>query len=303
MAKLTTLITEMGEGAPVDTMSAKDIYNFYFLWWTANNNPQLVATPFGKEVMMHYLTQLKTKYVRLFTRLLAKQIAKYAGRGRVDSDFPTGSVPQLPSMSPKELQTLMAKTFRSDMQRRNDKWDLVADFTTKLANSSSAKDMFLYINQLNNAVHNTQGRVLDKLPNYWNEILKAFNVVDKATSPHLQLKGMVDKDIRDLWNQHEDEGPPTDTYNERLMMHEGLEKILHVRESHEEANTKSLAYKSGVKMALKDKLEGNNRKIDQLPSDFQAGYNSVRKTSMWDKLNGRLTQLAAMFGNSYGNRR
>jgi hypothetical protein len=60
--------------------------------------------------------------------------------------------------------------------------------------------MFLWINQLNNAVHNTNGKVLDKLPNYYAELLKAFDAVDKAGSIE-NLRQFVDKDIRDLKNQ------------------------------------------------------------------------------------------------------
>lgn len=234
MVKFKTLLTESIDSVnKVEVMSAKDIYNFYFLWWTATKQPTLVSTPYGKEIMNYYLTQLKMKYVRLFKKLLAKQIFKYIQRGRIDPDFPADVSSKLFDMSAGELQTLMAKTFRSDMQRRNDRWIMVADFVNKLEKASTPKDMFLYINQLNNAVHNTRTKVMDKFPNFYSELVKAFDTVDKATNPQLQLKGLVDKDIRDLWNQ-EEQGDPHETdpsgeggqYVERIMMREGLEKVL-----------------------------------------------------------------------------
>lgn len=224
------LLKEVGELPAPNTMSSKDIYNFYFLWWVATNDPNLVATPFGKEVMNHYLNKLQEKYVRLFKAILAKQIAKYIQRGRVDPDFPKDALPQLQGMSVSQLQALMAKTFRSDMQRRNDVWDLAAGFVSKLENAGGTKDKFLYINQLNNVVHNTGSQIMDKFPNFYSELKPAFDRVHRATNPRLEFKPFVDKDIRNLLTQDiASGGEPTDMYYERIMMNEGLEKILRIR--------------------------------------------------------------------------
>ena len=200
--KLCDLLDEVMMGP--ETISAKDIYNFYYLWYIATTQPSAVATPYGKEVMKTYLQALKDKYVRLFRRLLIKQIAKYISRGRVDPDILSKNVSELDSMSSSELQKLMAKTFRSDMTRRNERWDMVADFVTKLESASSTNDMFLYINQLNNAVHNTQTQVMDKFPNFYSELKPAFDAVDKIKSGNQWelMKGLVtNKDIRGLLNQ------------------------------------------------------------------------------------------------------
>lgn len=200
--KLGDLLNEALIGS--ESISAKDIYNFYYLWYIATTQPSAVATPYGREVMKTYLQALKDKYVRLFRRLLIKQIAKYISRGRVDSDVLSKNVSELESMSSSDLQKLMAKTFRSDMTRRNERWDMVADFVTKLDSASSTNDMFLYINQLNNAVHNTKTQVMDKFPNFYSELEPAFNAVDKIKSGNQWelMKGLVsNKDIRGLLNQ------------------------------------------------------------------------------------------------------
>jgi len=186
------------------SLSAKDIYNFYYLWYIATTQPSAVTTPYGKEVVKTYLQALKDKYVKLFRRLLINQIAKYIHRGRIDKDVLIKNVNELESLSSSELQKLMSKTLRSDMKRRNERWDLVADFVTKLESANSTGDMFLYINQLNNAVHNTQTQVMDKFSNFYTELKPAFDAVDKIKSGNQWelMKGLVsNKDIRGLLNQ------------------------------------------------------------------------------------------------------
>lgn len=309
MTKLKKLVKEGLES--VEMLTPKDIYNFYFLWWTAVNQPKLVSTNYGKEIMNHYLTQWKIKYTKAFKKLIAIQIGKYIQRGRVDPDFPKDAAAKLMSMSASQLQSLMAKTFRSDMQRRNDRWELVADFVTKLESANSPKDIFVYVNQLNNAVHNTQTRVLDKMPNYYSELMKAFDFVDKAKSPQLQLKGLVDKDIRDLWNQ-EEQGDPHETdpdqstrYTERIMMREGLEKVLRMNEASvkiSRADRENVAFMTGLKDAVQDKANERKRDLSGENSDYVRGYNTVPREGWWSKMNDRLTRWAAEFGNSYGNR-
>lgn len=221
MIKFKHLINEVHDA---NTLKAKDIFNFYYLWHAAVNDPASVNTPFGKEVLNYYLGQFKTKYVNLFSKLMAKQIQKYAERKRHDPDF---QMPQnLEGQSPDALLALIKKTFRTDMQRRNDKWEMVGEFVVNLAKASRPKDIFVWINQLNNAVHNTQAKVMDKFPNYYTELNGAFDVLAKSKNIEM-LKNFVDKDIRDLKNQ---EGPtnPADYPKDydRDQMSEGLEKIV-----------------------------------------------------------------------------
>lgn len=191
-----------------DNITAADIYNFYYLWYIASTQPKVVATNFGNDVMKSFLYNIKGKYIRLFKKILVKQITKYIQSARVDQDFPKEVIGSLGSMSSSELKKLMAKTFRSDMKRRNDKWDMVAEYVSNLENASSVNDIFLYVNQLNNAVHNTQTKVMDKFPNFYSDLKPAFDAVDKIrNSNHWEiLKRLVtNKDIRDLLNQEMDE--------------------------------------------------------------------------------------------------
>jgi hypothetical protein len=229
--KLKELLKEAVRVPTMPMISASNIYDFYFLWYTAVNAPSLVQTPYGNEVMTHYLAKWKEKYIRIFRDVIAKQISNYISGRRVDADFPK-NVDNLDNLSSMELVNLMKKTYRSDMVRRNDAWNLAGEFLIKLENATTSKDIFVYINQLNNLTHNTGGQILDKMPNYYSEMLAAFEVVSKATNVQLQLKGLVSKDIRDLWNQEDESGIQEikdECFTERIMMREGLERILRFR--------------------------------------------------------------------------
>jgi hypothetical protein len=226
MIKLKSLLKEADDNP--NALTPRTIFNFYYLWWTAVNQPSLVQTNYGREIMGYYLPQFKAKYVKLFTILLQKQIQKYINRKRIDPDFPQIDVNTITDT--KELLNLIKKTFRTDMHRRNDNWIRMGEFLDKLASASSSKDIFVYVNQLNNVVHNTGQKMIDKFPNYSTELHRAFNVVDKSRNPEL-LKNLVDKDLRDLWNQEEqgsryqtDPSGEGSKYVETIA--EGLERIL-----------------------------------------------------------------------------
>lgn len=71
-------------------------------------------------------------------------------------------------------------------------------------------------------------------------------------------------------------------------------------------------FMKGVQLGMSDKQHGNKRHADffkELPDDFVRGYkfalqvNDGGNTDWWAKANDKLTDLAAMFGRSYGNRR
>ena len=186
-----------------DTVYPRDIFNFYYLEFVTGRYPEVTQTPYGKEVVGYYLQQLRAKYVRLFRKLLYSQLMKYLQRSRIDPMFDKG---KLKTDAPTaDLKDLMAHTFRSDMTRRNVVWNAVAGYADGLDSATSPRDIFVNINGLNNAIHNTGGRIIDdpmKVPNY-RELRDAFNTVDKIKNENQWslIKGMVDKDIRELMNQ------------------------------------------------------------------------------------------------------
>lgn len=189
MIKLRHLLNEIVSGV----ISSSDIYNFYFLYYYSQHEPQLLQTQYGQEMERQYLTSIKEKYVSTFKELLAEQINKYIKRGRVDTDFPNKPVSS--KESAETLAFLMAKTFRSDMKRRNDVWNIAAQATMNLEKASNPKSMYLPINSLNMAVHNTETAILGKLTVGYN-LLSALNACANVDPKY--YVGKVSKDLRDI---------------------------------------------------------------------------------------------------------
>lgn len=187
----------------IETIQPKDIYNFFYLWYICLHYPDSIGTPYGSEISNYYIKELKQKYINLFTQLMINQLKKYEERNRIDNDYPRGK--SLLKSTPAELLSLMKKTTRSKRAiamgegPRNSKWEMVGEFLLNLYNSNNFKDTFLMINQLLNALHNTNTKIIDKLPNYF-ELQKALDIVHKARSLN-DYKQYVDKDLRELLNQ------------------------------------------------------------------------------------------------------
>jgi hypothetical protein len=175
-------------------LTPKVIYNFYALWYAYLHHPE-ARSDYGKEVVEYYTTKYKALYVNLFNQLLKEQLAKYISLNRLDPDFPTKI--NVNTLTPLQLKTLMNKTFRTDRIRRNDVWNLIADYNNSLSTATDSKTIFLMIDRLNNAVHNTKTSVLDKLPHYHLELKKALDACHNLTNVNY-LKTYVDKDIRSL---------------------------------------------------------------------------------------------------------
>ena len=187
-------------------LTARNVYNFYFLRGIKSYYPELLKTKMGEFLFKDYLAKFKEKYEKTFRELIARQIAKYMYRGRIDSDFPVlgeidvtdikGNTEILRHKSPPALCMLMGKTWRSDMKRRNRRWEEITNHYATLCRSASPNDILLAIDMLNNAVHNTRSSVLDKFPNYYSQLDIAFK--DAASIKNLnQYAGKVD---RDLWH-------------------------------------------------------------------------------------------------------
>ena len=121
----------------------------------------------------------------------------------MDPDFDVSKL--TPDAPTKDYNMLMNKTFRSDMVRRNTVWNAVSKYTLGLDDSHDPAGIFININGLNNAIHNTGGKIVTdpgKVSNF-SELYRAFETADKIKNQNQWelLKGMVDKDIRDLLNQ------------------------------------------------------------------------------------------------------
>jgi len=278
MIKFKELLTEIENDI---RLTPKDIYNFFYLWNVYVDSPDVFNTPFGEETLNHYLSLWKKKYIDIFTKLIIVQLYKYDTRGRVDPDYPRRA--DLTQKPLSALLALMKKTFRSDMTRRNERWILIANATNNLANSRSPSDIFLWINQLLTAVHNTRTPVMDKLPNYHSELYQALEKVTNAPNKKAFAQ-YVDKDIRDLEDQ-----------SSSFLGESNTVKISRADRENEE-------FMMGLKSGVQDKASGTKRDLTGFSSDFVRGYKTVPKEGWWGKFNDRFTQWLADLGHSYGKR-
>lgn len=260
-------------------LSPRDIYNFYFLWTIQSYHPELLRTDYGKFIKDEYLNNFKAKYMAIFKRLLFEQIKKYVSRGRIDPDFPVDKL--TPEASATELQALMQKTFRSDMKRRNDVWNMAAEFLTNLEKAKD-KDIFLWINQLNNAVHNTNTQILGKVS---HDLVHAYDMTDKAHS-YKDYQQFVDKDLRQLLSQ------------ETELQESNTVQIHKVDRNNPD-------FMKGLTQGAIDKRDNGNTDLKDKSEDFKRGYLTakppVRKDSWYDRMNNKVTGWLADLGNSRSN--
>ena len=171
-------------------LTSTDIYDFYFLT-TALSYDQINLEDLS--VAEFYLNEIYQVYLQSFKKLLIDQIEKYYKRNRIDADF---NYSLLKSANFETIKNLMNKTFRSDMVRRNDVWNLIAENLLNLSKAGSIKTKCFYMDRLNNCVHNTGDLVLDKFPNGY-KLMNAFNVVHNSKNPK-EFARFVSPEIRKL---------------------------------------------------------------------------------------------------------
>jgi hypothetical protein len=182
-----------------NTLTPTDVYDFYWIC-TALSYEQLADE--DVRIAHFYLKELQDLYVMVFTELLTKQIEKYVQRGRIDMvqgkpAFDVIQIRQAPfHQRPALIKSMMAQTYRSDMQRRNEVWDQIADHLYNLANTGAINRICFYIDRINNSVHNTKTLVLDKLSN-GPQLLQAFENCHRARNPR-QFARFVSPEVRRL---------------------------------------------------------------------------------------------------------
>jgi len=276
MIKLRPLILEIENNHNIIT--PRVIFNFYYLWFLILNNPEILQTQFGKEISTYYSALFKQIYVRVFSHLIHDQLRKYVLRKRIDSDFPI--VKLNGDLSSSELLSMMKKTWRSDLKRRNDVWIMLAEFNNNLSKSNSVKDIFLWVDRCNSAIHNTGTSILGKIS---HELMTTYDTIH--THDPKYWKQYVDKDIRQLDSQGE--GDITESGHSVKISKSDRENTL---------------FMMGLKQGVIDKANDVKSNLDRVPEDYIRGYELVKRASWWDKTNAKLTQWASELGNSYGKR-
>jgi hypothetical protein len=177
------------EGQEAETrLTPRALYNLY--WISTEPEP---TNSYGKELQSEYLNKYKALYLDVFKDLVKKQIDKYIRRGRVDSFVTPDALAK--ANTGEALDRLMKGTYRSDMRRRNDLWNLVTGFIGDLENAKTRNDKLFYMDRLNNAIHNTQELLFSKFENS-GSLQSAFDTISNAKDTRAYSR-YVDKDLRE----------------------------------------------------------------------------------------------------------
>lgn len=193
LEKLYLNILLENEEPKTSSLSTKDLFNFYFLFTLMSRKE--ISGDFGEYTAKEYMNRYKGKYLLLFKDLLYKQILKYINRKRTDSDVTIETLNKNKDNS-RELYEMIKKTYRSDMVRRNDVWNLIGEYLVELDNATDLNKIGFFIDRLNNCIHNTKELILSKFTNGY-QLIRTFDEIHRAPSLN-SYKQYVDRDLREL---------------------------------------------------------------------------------------------------------
>ena len=202
-----------GPGArfmPGEGISPKTLYNFYHL--ATLESQGRIKSEYGQGLMKEYLGAYKQRYLDTLGPLVADQIRKYIGRGRVDEPV-TEEALEAAVNDPEKLDELMRQTYRSDMKQRNDVWNNITEHLKGLAAARTPRDIIFRIDRLNNAIHNTNELLFSKFSNA-ADLMDAFEAINDARDERAYARN-VDRDLRQIEEFEGGPGParfmPADT--------------------------------------------------------------------------------------------
>jgi len=192
-----------GPGAqmmPGEGITPKTLYNFYHL--ATLESQGRIKSEYGQSLMKEYLDVYRQRYLDTIGPLVADQIRKYIGRGRVDEPV-TEEALEAAINDPEKLDELMRQTYRSDMKRRNDVWNNITEHLKGLEAARTPRDIIFRIDRLNNAIHNTNELLFSKFSNA-ADLLDTFEAINAARDERAYARN-VDRDLRQI---EEFEGGP-----------------------------------------------------------------------------------------------
>lgn len=181
------------------------LYNTYYAILVAQGHGKGKPNPSDLSIIAE---ELQEYYLDKYKIILSRQLLKYWKRKRVSPKFQKmidkyQTFEDLIQSDFKTLYTLMENTFRSDMSRLNVRWIDLASNLTDLANLKinpknleTVSDVLLKLDRINNIVHNTGDKMLDKFEN-GRRLLATLNEISK-TSPNELRKKVSDKFLREM---------------------------------------------------------------------------------------------------------
>lgn len=184
-------------------LSRQDIYDFYFMVFEFRNITS--PTAFQRSEVEEFLKYIINIYLDQFGNLIIAQLEKYLQRKRHDTDSsgkPVFDIEKIKKMSGYEkyenLDKAMKSTYRSDMTRRNDRWNMLTDYLRQLAQTHvSIPDAIFIIDRINNTVHNTHELMLTKFKNGY-ALKQAFDEVHAMRNAE-QLRYKASSRVKDIF--------------------------------------------------------------------------------------------------------
>lgn len=171
----------------------RDIYSFYYLTYLYQTNRLNMLDEYTHFVVEDFLLDLKRVYLKIFTNLVREQLIKYNEAGRVQLPLSKSAIK---AASIYDLASMMVTTYRSDMKRKNTRWQQLCNLLIDLNYTAQLSSIIHCIDRINNVVHNTKKSILDKLPDA-ESLLAAFDACHQAKHPD-EFSHLVYKDIRTL---------------------------------------------------------------------------------------------------------
>ncbi len=192
------------EGNYGEALTPSTVYDFYYI--STASQQGLVLGDFEKDYIRRTISHIKDVYLETLAAVVYRQVMKYVDRRRHDtrdggasfkvSDLHDGSG----ESNLRNLNSAMKQTYRSDMDRRNDRWIFLTEHMHQLSRTRSVDSMVFHIDRINNAIHNTGKTIFDKIPN-GEAIFRAFEDAHHAPTPEFFAR-KVSRDIREVFPPH-----------------------------------------------------------------------------------------------------
>lgn len=170
-------------------ITPETLYKFYYNYRSFLDKLIPVPVEEAKTIRELYLTDFKP--------IVVNQLKKYVSRGRIDDKFydyydKKEYYDPIQSMNYDKINNAMNHTYRSDMTRRNDNWNLLTHYLSALESNTDTKRIMFLIDRINNCVHNVRledkyESILAKFPN-GRELLRAYDEIAEIDMDTLKAK-------------------------------------------------------------------------------------------------------------------
>jgi hypothetical protein len=164
----------------------KDIYNFYYLNYLLSDRRESAGLDVDQINSAKYEVGLiRNIYLKSFVPVIQSQLKKYLNRERIDRNAFT--MADIATDNYETLDRMMKKTYRSDMKRRNDRWEYLTSALSGLQKTKESKQVMYFIDRINNAMHNAQESIMVKFPN-GDDLITALSDSHRLNPQQLKSK-------------------------------------------------------------------------------------------------------------------